>query len=410
MIRIIFVAVFLLLIDGYVFKGLQLLLTNISNPYGLIVKVVYWAVSLFVIFQFVNLFSHWHEFRVNRPEFVRFWSSIFFVLFFTKLSFITYHFIEDIIWGGKWIFSKMNNKDTFEGSSISRGTFLTKIGLGMAFLSLGAYSYGVVKGRYAFRVLREKMKFSNLPKAFRGLRIVQISDLHLGSFVNDFEEVGKAITMINDLKPDLIFFTGDMVNVHSDEAEPWIDTFGKLEAKMGKYSIFGNHDYCDYGNYTKEGKQNSINRLKEIHGEMGFRLLEDEHVFLERGDDKIALIGIHNWGKGFHQQGDLDKAIAGLDKDHFQLLLSHDPTLWEEKVIDKLPIDMTFSGHTHGMQMGVEIPSWGIKFSPIKLRYKRWSGLYTEGENHMYINRGFGFLGFPGRIGIWPEITLIELT
>ena len=154
----------------------------------------------------------------------------------------------------------------------------------------------------------------------------------------------------------------------------------------------------------------SINRLKEIHGEMGFRLLEDEHVYVEKEGEKIALIGIHNWGKGFHQHGDLDRAIAGLPADIFQVLLSHDPTLWEEKVADKLPIELTFSGHTHGMQMGVEIPSWGIKISPIRIRYKRWAGMYIENKNHLYINRGFGFLGFPGRVGMSPEITLMELT
>ena len=407
---ILLAAIFLLLLDAYAFKGVSLLTNGLSGTIPTFIKVVYWTISVLVVVQFINLFTHWHEYRVNRPEFVRFWSSVFFVILFAKMSIIFNHLFEDIIWGMKWLYAKISlTKEEFSGTTITRSNFLTKLGAGMAIISLGAYTYGVVKGRYAFRVIRDKIKFSNLPKAFTGLKIVQISDLHLGSFINDFEEVGKAITMINSLKPDLIFFTGDMVNVHSDEAEPWIDIFGKLEAKLGKYSVFGNHDYCDYGDYTEEEKQQSIDRLKAIHGEMGFRLLEDEHLFIEKDQEKIALIGIHNWGKGFHQEGDLDKAIEGLDESYFQILLSHDPTLWEEKVNAKLPIDLTFSGHTHGMQMGVEIPSLGIKISPIRFRYKRWAGLYSENKNHLYINRGFGFLGFPGRVGMWPEITLLEL-
>lgn len=407
---ILLAAVFLLLIDAYAFKGLSLLSQSIPSGYQLVIKIIYWSISILLVAQFINLFTHWHEYRVHRPAFVRFWSSVFFVLLFAKLSIIFYHLLEDIIWGIKWLYTKVSlSKEEFSGTTISRSKFLTKIGAGMALLSLGAYTYGVIKGRYAFRVIKDKIKFPNLPKSFSGLKIVQISDLHLGSFVDDFDEVGKAITMINSLKPDLIFFTGDMVNVHSDEAEPWIEIFEKLEARLGKYSVFGNHDYCTYGDYSEEGIQASIDRLKEIHREMGFRLLEDEHLFIEKDNEKIALIGIHNWGKGFHQVGNLEKAMDGLDSSNFQILLSHDPTLWEEKVKEKLPVDLTFSGHTHGMQMGVEIPWLKIKFSPVRLRYKRWAGLYTEDKNHLYINRGFGFLGYPGRVGIWPEITLLEL-
>lgn len=408
--RLLIIFIVLFLVDFYTYKGLTNFTHNLSSSTSKIIKFSYWTVNLIVLFQLMNIFLRFRNYMVEYPEAFRFWSGIFFVLFFTKLSFIAFHFVDDVVWLIRRIASFFTTNDkTFGGKSISRTTFITQVGLGVSALIFGAYTYGVLKGRYAYKIFREKISFSNLPKAFDGLKIVQISDLHLGSFLKDFEEVSKGVSMINDLKPDVILFTGDMVNVHSDEAEPWIETFSKLKAKYGKYSVFGNHDYCDYGNYTTDERAQSINRLKEIHKEMGFHLLEDEHTFLEIDNQKIAIIGMHNWGKGFHEIGNLENALQGLDDDYFKLLLSHDPTLWEEKVKGKKNIDITFSGHTHGMQMGIEIPSLNFKWSPIKLRYKRWAGLYKFAQNYIYINRGYGFLGFPGRVGISPEITFIEL-
>jgi predicted MPP superfamily phosphohydrolase len=241
------------------------------------------------------------------------------------------------------------------------------------------------------------------------VRIVQISDTHLGSFGNSFEPVKKAVKIINDLKPDFVFFTGDMVNNNADEAEPWIDLFNSIESGSGKFSVFGNHDYADYSNLTPEQKQLSVKKLKEIHQQMGFRLLQDESVQLTRNGESITLVGVHNWGKGFHQVGNLDKALKGTDPNKFQILLSHDPTHFEEQVKQKTKIDLTLSGHTHGMQMGIEIPALGIKWSPVKFRYPRWAGLYEENGQRIYINRGFGVLAYPGRVGMAPEITLLTL-
>lgn len=215
--------------------------------------------------------------------------------------------------------------------------------------------------------------------------------------------------MINDLSPDYVFFTGDMVNSLSDEAEAWIPVFKEIKAKRGKFSIFGNHDYADYGYYTEEEKERSCNRLKEIHGEMGFQIMENEHVLLEKRGETISLIGVHNWGERFRKLGDLDKAMQDVPPENFKLLLSHDPTHWENKVLNKKDIDLTLSGHTHGMQLGIEIPKWHIKWSPIKYRYKRWAGLYQEGGQYLHINRGMGVLAYPGRVGMPPEISLIEL-
>jgi len=409
MIKLILISLVLLALDIYVFRGFTLV-NNLPAPWGTITRLAYWAISLLLIGQFLNLFSHWHDYRVNRPEFVRFWSSIFFVILFTKLAFIFFILLGDILSFTTRILHFFTERTPeSSGKAISRGLFIRQVGLGVSALFLGAFTYGVIKGRYAFRVIKQKIKFTNLPKAFEGFKIVQISDLHLGSFINDLEQVAKVVPMINDLKPDIIVFTGDMVNVHSDEAEPWINVFGQLKAKYGKYSVFGNHDYCDYGDYTKVEKQQSINRLKEIHTEMGFALLEDEHHFLEINEDKIALVGMHNWGKDFHQVGDLDKALSGLKDTDFKILLSHDPSLWEKKILAEKAIELTLSGHTHGMQMGLEIPSLNIKWSPVALRYKRWAGLYGTKDKYLYINRGFGVLGFPGRLGMDPEITLIEL-
>ena len=408
--RLIIVFIILFLLDLYAYKGLVSLTNSLTAVWAKTIKITYWVLSLLVIFQLLNIFSRFREYTTDHPEAFRFWAGIFFVLFFTKLTFITFHLVDDLVWIFRRVISffTANNK-TFGEKLINRSTFITQIGLGASALIFGAYSYGVLKGKYAYKIFKEKIKFPNLPSAFDGLRIVQISDLHLGSFLKDFDEVSEAIPMINNLHPDIILFTGDLVNVHSDEAEPWIEIFSKLKAKHGKFSVFGNHDYCDYGSYLPEERVKSINRLKEVHHEMGFQLLEDEHTFLEIDNQKIAIVGMHNWGKGFHEIGSLENALEGLDDSHFKILLSHDPTLWEEKVKGKKNIDITFSGHTHGMQMGVEIPFLNFKWSPIKLRYKRWAGLYKYAKNYIYINRGFGFLGFPGRVGISPEITFIKL-
>jgi len=275
----------------------------------------------------------------------------------------------------------------------------------------GSMLYGMTRGKYAYRILSEKISFPDLPEAFRGARIVQISDLHLGSFQDGgHDEVAEAVAMINELEPDYIFFTGDLVNFYAKEAESWISVFSQLKAKQGKYSIFGNHDYADYVHWdSDQDKGRNMQRLREIHGEMGFDLMTNEHRWLLKDGDRIALLGMENWGLGFAQYGNLHKTMEGVDENAFKILLSHDPTHWESEVMGKKNIHLTFSGHTHGAQFGLELPSLGIKFSPSEIRYKRWGGLYREGSQYLYVNRGFGFLAFPGRVGMPPEITCIDL-
>lgn len=297
------------------------------------------------------------------------------------------------------------------GNGITRSAFLRRVALFMGGTIVTSFLYGITN-RYNYQVKRVKISSKKLPVSFRGLKIVQISDIHAGSF-DDHKAVAHGISKIMDEKPDIIFFTGDLVNNKAEEIKPYIDLFSQLQAPLGIYSTLGNHDYGDYMEWpSPEAKAANLNELKSIHGHMGWKLLMNEHLVLERGEDKIAVIGIENWGARaqFVKHGDLRRAYAGLPEKNvpFKILLSHDPSHWDAEVIkDYKDIDLTLSGHTHGMQFGIEIP--GLKWSPIKYLYKNWAGLARENNQHLYVNRGFGFLGYPGRLGILPEITVIEL-
>lgn len=297
-----------------------------------------------------------------------------------------------------------------EYSIPTRRRFLSLIALGLATLPFGALLYGMVKGKYNFRVLTYELAFDDLPDAFDGYQITQISDIHSGSFDNR-EKIEYAVDLINKQKSDVLLFTGDMVNNRADEMKPWMDVFAKLEATDGKFSVLGNHDYGDYVQWETEAlKAQNLEDLKQIQKDIGFDLLLNESRFLQRGTDKIALVGVENWGKGgFKKAGDLKLATAKITSEDFKVLMSHDPSHWAEEVLkDDYHYHLTLSGHTHGMQFGIEIPGW-IKWSPAKWRYKHWAGIYKELGQYINVNRGFGFLGYPGRVGIWPEITVITL-
>ena len=291
-----------------------------------------------------------------------------------------------------------------------RRRFLSLIALGIASLPFGALLYGMYRGKYRFRVLNYDLEFKDLPSEFHNYTITQISDIHSGSFDNR-EKIEYGVSLINEQKSDVILFTGDMVNNKTSEMIPWADLFGTLEAADGKYSVLGNHDYGDYIPWdTEEAKAQNLEDLKELQRKMGFDLLLNENRYLKKGNGRIALIGVENWGRGgFKKAGDLKKATDGIAPEDFKILLSHDPSHWEDQVIhDELHYHLTLSGHTHGMQFGIEIPGW-IKWSPVKWRYKYWAGIYEELGQFINVNRGFGFLGYPGRVGIWPEITVIRL-
>ena len=302
------------------------------------------------------------------------------------------------------------NPENTHPHSISRLKFLSQAAFVLAAVPFVSLIYGMVKSGFDIRVKKIKLNLAKLPDSFNGLKIVQISDIHCGSFTttNHFE---NAVSIINEQKPDVIFFTGDLVNDVATETENFLETFSKIQAPMGVYSTLGNHDYGDYVKWeSSEEKAKNLNELKSKHKHFGWNLLLNEHVSLSKGEDKIALIGIENWGaRGFTKYGDLKRAHAGTELYPVKLLLSHDPSHWEAQVLtDFKDIDVAFAGHTHGMQFGVEIP--GFKWSPVQYFYKQWAGLYQQGNQYLYVNRGLGFIGYPGRVGILPEITVFELS
>ncbi len=398
--------IILLLVEWYSYKGLSSVLSTYMPRKSLWIRAVYIVLSVLVIIVVGEGVYGYKVLLSENSSWIPIVFGAFVVTYMSKFLFALTHLIDDVVYVVRWAFGKIFIKSKYNSS---RRHFITTLGLGATAMLFGGLLYGIFRGKFNFRVMEEDIVSDKIPKAFDGCRIVQISDLHLGSFINEYEPVEKAIEMINSLTPDYVVFTGDMVNNNAQEAVSWIDVFKKIKAKKGKYSIFGNHDYADYGPQSDTQKIESIQLLKEIHAKMGFKLLEDEHVLLEQGNESIHLIGVHNWGAGFHQIGDLDKALVGVDEDKFKILLSHDPTHFDKKVKGKTNIDLTLSGHTHGAQMGIEIPDWGIKWSPIKYKYPKWGGLYEEEGQKLYVNRGFGVLAYPGRLGVPPEITLLTL-
>ena len=372
------------------------------------IQYIFIGVALLVIGNFIYQFTSGGEGRVLSPL----KSYAFgFLLAFMALDLVLVSVLlgEDIIRGFYGIYDKIvGTKDTFYVPS--RRKFVSQVALGIAAIPFASLLYGMYKGKYNFRVLNYTLHFEDLPEAFDGYRITQISDIHSGSFDNK-EKIEYAVNLINEQESDVLLFTGDMVNNKASEMLPWKETFGKLKAKDGKFSVLGNHDYGDYVDWrTPEEKIQNLEDLKDIQKEIGFDLLLNESRYLEKNNQRLALIGVENWGTaGFKQAGDLEKAKSQIQSDDFKILMTHDPSHWEAKVLkDPYHYHLTLSGHTHGMQFGIEIPGW-IKWSPAKWRYKQWAGIYTELGQYINVNRGFGFLGYPGRVGIWPEITVIEL-
>ena len=283
------------------------------------------------------------------------------------------------------------------------------VGLLSGFLPFFVIVYGIFKAAYRFKIYHHKLSFKNLPKCFNGLRMVQLSDIHLGSFNYRYHILDGAVQKINHLRADYIFITGDLINNFSWELKGWEPVFKRLSAEKGKIAILGNHDYGDYSQWdSAEAKEENFKKLKHFYEEVGFKLLMNESLIVEENNDKIAMIGVENWGTPpFKKYGNLKKAIRHVESIPFKILLSHDPTHWEEEVLKKTNIALTLSGHTHGMQAAFQYKN--LQWSPIKFRYKHWAGLYHKMGQYLYVNRGLGWLGFPGRIGMRPEITLIEL-
>ncbi len=412
---LIFVFAFILFVDIYSFKGIKLLVSGLEpSIIKNVIYVVYWIIPISVI-SFLLYFRTLQPFERDPRIFNNFFllAGLFLLFYIPKLVFITFHLTEDIIHISKWIISKFSNstENDIIGNvqGISRAKFLSQLGLVLAAIPFTSILYGMVKGRFNFRIAHEKLSFSNLPETFNGFKIVQISDIHIGSFLGHENQVKKAIELVNEQNPDLILFTGDLVNNYAEELNGWIPILSNFRAKYGKFSVLGNHDYGDYFEWKNDAeKAQNLDNLKKAHEDIGFRLLLNESEPIEINNSKIGLIGVENWGlPPFTQYGNLKEAMNGSSELPFKILMTHDPSHWDAEVIEKTDVDLTLSGHTHGMQFGIEIGN--VKWSPIKYKYPRWAGLYKEHNQYLYVNRGFGYIGFPGRIGIPPEITVLEL-
>ena len=402
MIRLIFFIAIVIALDIYAYQAFRFL---VKGRLGII---LYFLITAAVI---GGLF--WQFSTGDRRQWsgtTQFFIVAFVILLATKVVLIGIMFGEDIFRSLEGLYYRLSGKNSFYALP-SRRKFISQIALGLAAIPLASILYGVVKGRYNFKVLKYTLHFEDLPDAFDGYRITQISDIHSGSFDNK-EKVSYAIDLINEQASDTILFTGDMVNNEAKEMEPYMDIFNKLDAKDGKFSVLGNHDYGDYVSWDNSPitQEENLDRLKEIQKEIGFDLILNDSRFLEKDGQRIALVGVENWGAGgFKKAGDLNKALTNISSEDFKILLSHDPSHWANEVVEhKDHFHLTLSGHTHGMQFGIEIPGW-IKWSPVKWRYKHWAGIYKEKGQYINVNRGFGYLAFPGRVGIWPEITVIEL-
>lgn len=398
---ILFIVIYLL-VDIY---ALQALRTLTKSPW---ITWAYFLISLFVLAGLFYEISFMGSGKMMQPPKMYFF-GIFLAIFVPKLIVVLFMFGEDIIRFFVGLFMKVaGSQDTpFLGS---RRKFVSTIALGIAAIPFASLIYGMVQGKYNYKVLKYTLEFEDLPDAFNGYTLTQLSDIHCGSF-DDHHKVEYAVDLANRQNSDVILFTGDLVNNMADEIEKWQPTFSKLSAADGVYSVLGNHDYGDYMNWESQTeKANNLQKLKNIQREMGWDLLLNENRYLERNGERIALVGVENWGDhGFIKAGDLDKACEGIATSDFKILMSHDPSHWQEKVKeDPRNFHLTLSGHTHGMQFGVEIPGL-VKWSPIQYRYKNWAGVYEEFGRFINVNRGFGFLGYPGRVGIWPEITVIKL-
>lgn len=402
----------MLLLDFYVFQAIKTVSQFAVHKTRLVIFITYWVISVaallvFILLPFLNLDNFSRGLR----------STVFALIvaiFFAKLAAAVFLLVDDIRRGVQWVagklfFSNTEGEQLQENETISRSVFLSWVGMAAGGGILGSLVYGF-SNKYDYHVRRLPLQFNSLPQAFKNLRIVQISDIHCGSFSNK-HAVQKGVEKVLKLNPDLILFTGDLVNNKAEEMHNYMDVFNQLKAPMGVYSTLGNHDYGDYEQWESLTKKvENLERLKQIHGELGWKLLMNEHVVFDRNGDQLALIGIENWSAKarFPKYGKLPMAYAGTENIPFKILMSHDPSHWDAEVRpDYSDIDLMLAGHTHGMQFGVELP-W-FKWSPVQYIYKQWAGLYEEQHQKLYVNRGFGFIGYPGRVGILPEITLIEL-
>ncbi|MHC2990986.1 DNA mismatch repair protein MutT [Pontibacter sp. HJ8] len=395
----------LFLVDFYVFQAIKTVTQGLTISAQRIIYVLYWTVFGITAITFLLASLT----RGTPPDaYKTYLASTLFIIFASKLVVVLFLFVDDALRLGKIVINHASSSGP--AYDPSRSKFINQMGLLVAAVPFTAFIYGMVKGAYDYRVKRVTLHFPNLPKAFDGFKMLQISDLHTGSF-NSAEPLKEAVRLINQQEADLVFFTGDLVNNVATELTDHLDTLKEIKSRNGVFSVLGNHDYGDYVAWeSNEAKTRNLQTLIESHGKMGWQILMNENRLIEKDGEHIAVLGVENWGAKarFPKYGNLSKAYSGAENSPFKVLLSHDPSHWDAEINQKYPdIDLTLSGHTHGMQFGVNIP--GLKWSPVQYVYDQWAGLYKQGKQYLYVNTGLGFLGYPGRVGFLPEITVFEL-
>jgi len=406
---VIFFLIAFLLIDLYVFQAVLNVSKDWPEAWKMIMRYGFWLPSL-LCFTALIWWSLADPYTISSG--MRNWILTgLFATYFSKLFGVFFLLIDDGQRLFRWVAKLFTNSETeaLPGEVINRSQFLSQAAMVATAIPFGAMAYGIISGAHDYRVKRITLKLPNLPRQFDGIRLAQISDIHSGSFFNKTAVKG-GVEMVMSEKPDMIFFTGDLVNNESTEVNEYLDVFNKLKAPLGVYSVTGNHDYGDYKNWSSnDAKQQNFEGLIEAHRLLGFDLLMNENRIIEEGGEKLAIMGIENWGAGrFSKYGKLDQAYKGTDEASTKILLSHDPSHWDAQVRPQYhDIDLMLSGHTHGFQFGVELGNF--KWSPSQYAYKQWAGLYKEDNQYLYVNRGYGYLGYPGRVGMPPEITMIEL-
>ena len=401
--RIVFVFLILFIIELYFFQVLKTLVR--SKPLQFTIEGISIVFLIYIVFS-LSQFDR----SVGQTHHTMFIMALLLIVYVPKLFLTLILLGEDVFRLGAGTVNYFINPDEGADFLNSRRKFVSQIGLGLAAVPFLSLIYGVVAGKYNYKVIKQRIFFPDLPESFDGFTITHISDIHSGSF-DDAEKINYAIDLVNEQNSDMILFTGDIVNTHAKEMYPWIETFNRIKKhEYGKYSVLGNHDYGEYITWPNEAaKEENFQAIKNLYGDIDFKLLLNEHTFIQKGEDKIAIVGVENWGHNFKQAGDLGKASQKLNKEDFKILMSHDPSHWEHVVQhDAKHYHLTLSGHTHGMQFGIEIPGY-FKWSLAQYVYKQWAGLYENMGRYVYVNRGFGFHAYPGRVGIMPEITVIEL-
>ncbi len=401
--RWIFFLIFAVLVEFYAYQAVK---TAFDNKW---IQRIYLLISFFALAFLIYSFLKFDR-NVGQTTQTLITLGLFLLIYIPKLLLTLFLLTEDAFRLFIGTYQYFTNSETSSGFLPERRRFISQVSLAIAAIPFSSLIYGILQGRYNYKVLKSTVYFDDLPAEFDGFTLLQLSDIHSGSFDNP-EKIKYGIDLINEQDFDLLVFTGDLVNTHGSEMDNWVELFSSIkQPQFGKYSVLGNHDYGEYVNWPSDrDKILNFDYIKGIHPKIGFNLLLNQNVNLKKGNSEINLIGVENWGRGFKQVGDLKKASEGLSKEDFKILLSHDPSHWDLEVQNNpMNYHLTLSGHTHGMQFGIEIP--GIfKWSPVQYVYKYWAGLYENTGRFLYVNRGFGYHAYPGRVGIWPEITLIEL-